>query len=717
MRRLRKHADWLLLIVLNFMAFWMLARPLFEQGRIYHDNVRLFSVFRDSLYALNRYGELMLWNPEYTTFGFPAFYFAHLGTNTFTPLSTLVLFSAWLAGLVGIRIDDSTRLYILYVYLAVPLLLSVSFYALARQIIRHPAARAYIIVVAAFSPGVIFNYSDNGPEQTAYGFFAAAAFLRFYRLPSVRTFLMCGLAVGVCTAALNHLALYWNIAFVPLFILVTIFVDRRRGLLRRAWTAVTPVAWAGIALLFASYLAWPAVTFLAGGEIIRSTLGARVYNTQDLLAGNPIESLSSSTPGVGFEWRPRNGSSQPDWAVTTYPGQRFGYTYLGALTLALCLLGLAFGRPPWRTRLVALVAVFCLLLPLAGASGLFAMLVDLVYPLRAVNHFSDTTFRNGTSFLFLLSAGLGLEALVRSRFRFKAAIALVALFTISTASGIVALFTLYPGRLNLPVVSFFLMMSILYIVVVGWLFAPRANIRHVMTAMVVLALVDVSTIAALHMRYVVWPLAEGPFAAGGPYLSLPPDDPRRQYADGLLTLTDRVDLEKAGLDTTRLKELPAYALYEHAAPATPADVDVPLDLFAYLVLSDSSSAGSTPPPWRAPGPWQSARAVHRTYNSFRFETETDRDMYLFWRNSYFPGWSASIRRLEHDGSASGSDWVETPVHQAFWMFMAVRVPAGKTEVVFHFSPRLFTPLFLWTYLSLLVLGLVAVAASVRGVRS
>jgi hypothetical protein len=81
-------------------------------------------------------------------------------------------------------------------------------------------------------------------------------------------------------------------------------------------------------------------------------------------------------------------------------------------------------------------------------------------------------------------------------------------------------------------------------------------------------------------------------------------------------------------------------------------------------------------------------------------------MYLFWRNSFFPGWSASIRRLEHEGSsASGSEWVETPVHKAFWMFMAVRVPAGKSEVVFRFTPRLFVSLFLWTYLSLLVLAL------------
>jgi uncharacterized membrane protein YfhO len=136
------------------------------------------------------------------------------------------------------------------------------------------------------------------------------------------------------------------------------------------------------------------------------------------------------------------------------------------------------------------------------------------------------------------------------------------------------------------------------------------------------------------------------------------------------------------------------------------------------VLPDPTSAGSSEPGKWAPGRWQSIKAVHGTYNSFLFETETDREMYLFLRNSFFPGWSASIRRLGEDGSAAGggSNWVETPVHKAFWMFMAVRVPAGKSEVLFHFAPRFFVPLFLWTYLSLLVLAVMLMVYVVSAFR-
>ena len=46
----------------------------------------------------------------------------------------------------------------------------------------------FILLVASFSPGVLFNISDNGLEQTAYGIFFAAAYLNFQSKPARSSF-------------------------------------------------------------------------------------------------------------------------------------------------------------------------------------------------------------------------------------------------------------------------------------------------------------------------------------------------------------------------------------------------------------------------------------------------------------------------------------------------------------------------------------------------
>jgi hypothetical protein len=666
MRRLfAKYSDWFLLVILSALAFWMLGRPLFTRGQLYHDNVRLYSVFRDALNAANHHGELMLWNPDTSGLGFPVFYFTHLGTNTLAPLSVLWLGLAWLGGLVGIRVDPM-RFYLLHIYLVVPLALTVSFLALARQLVRHPLARAYLLVAAAFSPGVLFNYSDNGPEQTAYGFFAAAAFLRFYRRPDVSSFLLMGLALGACAAALNHIALYWNAIFLPAFVGVVILVGPGvRERIDRAWKVVPRWAWIGLALLLVSYVAWPARTFSLGRDLVRSTLGTRVYEVQDLLAGNPIEPLTSGTPGVGFEWIERPSAARPEYAIVTYPGGvnfpgAFAYTYLGALTLPLCVLGLIFDRSVWRMRLFLLTAGACLIAPLAGASGLFSILVEAVYPLRAVNHYSDTLFRNGTNFLLLLGAGLGIDAVVVRR-RSRRARALFIVFAISAAASTVALFSLYPGHFDTALVSFFGVMTAFHLTALAWL-ASGVRLRAALGAVVFLTLIDVSTVAGLHARYVVWPLAMGPWPAlTADHFSIPTWDSRRQYADELLTLG------------------------EPSESHGPAPASLPeFGLFADVEARDPE-----------PAPGASIQSKRQTYNTRIFETQTDREVYLVWRNRFFKGWTASIRPLGEGGETAAA-----PVVRAFGELMAARIPPGRSEVTFRFAPPGFFPLFLWVYASL-----------------
>jgi hypothetical protein len=661
MRRIvAKYSDWLLLVILSALAFWILGRPLFARGQLYHDNVRLYSVFRDALNAANHHGELILWNPDASTLGFPAFYFTHLGTNTLAPLSVLWLGLAWLGGLAGIGVDPM-RFYLLHVYLVVPLALTVSFFALARQLVRHPLARAYLLVVAAFSPGVMFNYSDNGPEQTAYGFFAAAAFLRFYRRPDISSFSLTGLALGVCAAALNHIALYWNAIFLPAFVGSVILVGpgvRERA--DRAWKAVPRWAWIGLALLLVSYIAWPARTFSLGRDLVRSSLGTQVYEVQNLRAGNPIEALTAATPGVGFEWSERGS----EFAVATYPGGVrysgiYDYTYLGALSLPLWVLGLVFGQRAWRMRLFLLTAAACLIAPLAGASGLFSLLIEAVYPLRAVNHYSDALFRNGTNFLLILGAGLGIDAVVVRRRSLARPLFIV--FAVSAAASAVALFVLYPSRLNTLVVSFFVVMTVFHMTALAWL-ASGVRLRAALGVLVFLTLVDVSTVAGLHARYVIWPLALGPWpAVPAGNFSVPTIDARRQYADELLDIAQPTEGHK------------------------PPPASLEFGLFADVET------------WSpAPAPGASVQSKRQTYNTRTFEAQTDREVYLVWRNRFFGGWTASVRPLGEGARETAT----APVARAFGELMAARIPPGRSEVTFRFAPPGFFALFAWTYLSL-----------------
>jgi hypothetical protein len=171
----------------------------------------------------------------------------------------------------------------------------------------------------------------------------------------------------------------------------------------------------------------------------------------------------------------------------------------------------------------------------------------------------------------------------------------------------------------------------------------------------------------------MWPLAGGPFAeAPRQALSYQPGDARREYADGLLRFADRPSLAEAGLDGVRLDEWPLMSLRDTAAANEPGRPTAAVD---------------------------AVTIARRTYNTAVVEVETASETDLIWRNSDFPGWSATVRRLDGEFSATRG-----AVTRASDLFMAVRVPAGRAEVTFRFNPAGFRVLFWWTYLSLAALA-------------
>jgi NADH:ubiquinone oxidoreductase subunit 4 (subunit M) len=106
----------------------------------------------------------------------------------------------WLAGRLGIEISDLLTVYVFYFGALIPLLFLIGTWLVARELLRSSTALLYVLIVAAFSPGVVLNLSDPGLlEFVAYCLFFVAAYLRFVGRPSRRSFA----AVCLCAALVS----------------------------------------------------------------------------------------------------------------------------------------------------------------------------------------------------------------------------------------------------------------------------------------------------------------------------------------------------------------------------------------------------------------------------------------------------------------------------------------------------------------------------------
>ncbi len=171
-----------LTVALQLVAAIVLAGPFLATSTLANDRAADFCIFRDTLHALNVHGEFPWWNPSMQA-GFPFFYPNLVCWPGREPLFEVLKIVAWLLGRCGVTIGSYLAIYVGYFAFLVPLLLSLSVLALAREMFRRPIAVYAVIVLMAFSPGVVFSLSDLGTEVTPYGFFFAAGWLRFLRKP------------------------------------------------------------------------------------------------------------------------------------------------------------------------------------------------------------------------------------------------------------------------------------------------------------------------------------------------------------------------------------------------------------------------------------------------------------------------------------------------------------------------------------------------------
>jgi hypothetical protein len=381
-----------------------------------------------------------------------------------------------------------------------------------------------------------------------------------------------------------------------------------------------------------------------------------------LTPGNPLEFLTAGVPGAGF------GGKEGLFQFLNFDQaweQHLGYTYLGLLTLPLTVVGLVFGRPPWRHRLFILIALAAAVITLSGYSPLFSVILILKSPLRAVRHFSDSTYRSGISWFLILSAALGFEVIIRYRQKI-AVVVLIAAYVAFCVFSALLFSRVYEKPFSSPIFGFAVAMFFFYMVIlVRLLFATRRGERRVIFALLLfLVLIDVSTVSFWHVRNIIqrgsatgWLLKanEDPPVSS---IGFPdPGDARTLLARELLILKDTKKIYELGINPACL---PPFAFYDPVSQR----------------FSDK----------------ERIKIVRATYNTFHFSVSAPTESLLFLRDAYSPYWSATVNGKK------------TPVRRILLAFKGVAVPAGTSEVIFHFSPPL-VPLAL--ALSYAIIALVA----------
>ena len=134
---------------------------------------------------------------------------------------------------------------------------------------------------------------------------------------------------------------------------------------------------------------------------------------------------------------------------------------MGIMALPLFLVGLCYGRRPWRARLLFLTVVLTLMIMLEGWSSAFSPILLLPSPIRACNHYSDCVFRVGLFLLVIFGDALGLDAVLTHRWVHRRALPIC--FAASTAIGAIILISVY-GRtvISEPLAGYFAAGSALF---------------------------------------------------------------------------------------------------------------------------------------------------------------------------------------------------------------------------------------------------------------
>lgn len=616
------------------VAFLLVGYPLILSGSLYHDHATIYSYYRNSFLSVLHFGEIRWWDPTIQN-GFPSYYFSFLGLYSATPLFWLVEGALFVLHALGVREVNIHALVMLYTALFIPLLFSLSFLSLTRQIFRSPAIIFITILLAAFSPCVIYSASEITFEMTAYGMFAAAAMLAFVRKTNKESYLLLNLALCTLMISFNHLSLFWNPLFLALFALSLALFPERNHAAFKSGLAALPLP---RHIIFGSSLAiclLPVIIcYLDGTDIIRSAAGKRYFDPLTIYGGSPLEFLLSGIPGAGIS---RTAEFLTGFPKLIPSDGYVEYLYVGALTLPLAFVGLVFGRAPWRNRLYLLLAFFAVAVLLGGNSAVISLLYLPETPLRSVRHFGDTAFRNGLFALVIIAAGLGIEALAAGRARKIRVFFLSAgLFWSLCIAGVAAaalFLNRYQGNSpgDVPVIGFMMTVSFFCLPVVCWLYLRPGMGRGRLVLLGVLLALDLSCNMYQFVRLQVLPQAVSFVETGEPF---------QIGSRDLAYQEDTILVLKGGGGSAGLPYLGTSG----------RGAIVPLD--AGVIKSMS-------------------------YNRIELDVAVNEELTLFWRDAWFKWWRVSV------------NGVDVPVERFLDSVKGVRLQPGSSNVRFIFSPSRF----------------------------
>jgi len=374
----------LLLVALTLVSGLITSTGFLQQETLYWDTGRIFTQFRDQLHSLNFFGKIAWWFPHHQL-GSPGYFHSILGVpSCINPIFALFGFACWVLGHLGIFITRFQPIFVFYFAFVIPFFFLLGVHLVAKQLFKHKSVQLYILILAAFSPGVLFSISDVGYlEPTCYALYFVAAYLKFLRKPIPRQFWTVTFTLMLVALSFNHAALYFNLIAIPLFILCSVlFSGKQLKQKLRTLFSVVP-KWQTIFAVLLVIGSWlpNALTLQQGEDLVRTSLeDGQIYPYDRLAAGNPLEILSVSLPGFGYDWN----SDRQKWTLKPFSTQyHTAYYYLGLLALPLFFCGLLFARIKLRLTLFVFLLVFGGVVCLSAYSPIFGSILAFETPLRS----------------------------------------------------------------------------------------------------------------------------------------------------------------------------------------------------------------------------------------------------------------------------------------------------------------------------------------------
>lgn len=672
----------------------------------YGDTGKYFSAFRDNMHSLNRFGEPAWWLPTFQT-GTAGYFYSIL--NDFSFLSPCAVVTGLLFlffGKVGIFVKHFQPFYVLYYGFLIPTVFLISARLFLWRIFSNSYLRGYVLILAAFSPGVSRNVSDIGVlENLSYALFFMVAFFDWIRRPNDRSSFIRLLLTIALLSIVNVGTMRFNLFAIPLF-LVLWYIFLGRSAVQKARTHLSPVHFMLMALVALICFSPVCATIFQGGDLIRASLGeSKIYPYARLLAGAPVEFLASSLPGFGFDWN--------EFKMLLIPitdNRVVGYYYLGILALPLLFFGFIHGNPKIAKLILLFLGFFSLFISLSAYSPFFGALLLLPTPLRSNNHFSDQTYHCGVFLIVIFGAALGLKAYLqkashRSLFRY---------YFYGSSAFTFFIFILFHGKAAWQQRDFNLFVAECFFVgiVLNWLAKstkPKES-RWLIRVLLFLTLVDVGTFSSLWTRH-FW--APNPWSTEGIGTTARVDetpadngvglkDESHSLLNALIMYRAYFRLKVSGLEPTAL---PKFRFFTSVRPEESivrevdrfhlngfaADLQLPVDT-SQLADPRFQSFLNGVPTNLAPD----IRMLKETYNTVEFKVWVPVPGILFFRDGYSPYWNGKV------------DGVTEPVQRAFFNYKSIFLNSGIHTVNFTFSPPLLPALIALSYGLIFLLALASV---------